>query len=392
MWLLAAALAQPVPPDIDDEGMIDSLEPTRPKYGGIAIPLVAANSTDGLGLGFGGEFFRRPADGSDGFVWKLQVSNYLTTSLNYQSYFIGLETRAGKWQWLIAANHRVWKNMLYAGAGGPDVIQLHDSGPVEDGNRLVGPYFLVSVRRPFAFDDHLAVFAQSWTRIHTVDPGEGSLLAERAPVGSQGGVYSDFTMGLEYEKTDRWPLPYEGVRGEVDLRAGLGSFRGEEGLVPLVGAHLDVAGYAPAVPGRLVIGGRLLLARSSPKPFFEQDFTAGRRRDELGYEQPFTGYGRTRTRGDGAIAALVEVRPKIAETNHDFFDIELHLSAFVEEGFLLGPEGLGPHMPSMGGGPVLLWQGGTVLRPFASWGWRADAPDAARYPVMQFGVSLTDPL
>ncbi|MCO4745305.1 MAG: hypothetical protein KC912_11000 [Proteobacteria bacterium] len=382
---LAAALAQPV-----TEAEVEAVEPSKARYGGIAIPLISANTTDGLGFGLGGEFFRRPEDGSDGFVWKLQAAGYLTTSLEYQSYTVRFETRSGNWQWLLSASHRVWKDMLYSGVGGEDVLLLGDR---EEGNRLIGPLLQAGVRRPFAMDDALALYVQTWTRIHSVDPDEDGLLFERSPVGTEGGVYSDLTVGLDYEKVDRWPLPYKGARADVDLRAGVGRYKGDPRTYALVGAHAEFAGYYPLVQDRVVLGGRLLMARGGPKPFFEQDFTAGRRRDELGYEQPFTGYGRTRTRGDGAIAALVEFRPKIVESNHPFFDLELHLSVFAEEGFLMADgRGLGPHMPTIGGGPVLLWQGGTVLRPFSAWGWRAEAPGSKRIPVMQFGVALTDPL
>lgn len=361
-----------------------------PRFGGIGIPLIAANTTDGLGLGLGGEFFRRPDDGSDGFVWKLQGSAYVTTSLQYQAYELALETRAGRWQWLAKLNHRVWGSMLYAGSGGSDVLLLN--GEEEGGNRMIAPYVLVSVSRPFEGVEGLAVYAQSWSRLVRVDAGEGSILEDRVPLGAEGGVYSDLTFGAEIERMDRWPLPSQGFRGEVDVRGGLGAYVGEEGSRALFGAHLDVAGYTPLVGEWLVLGGRLLAARTTPKPFFEQDFTGGRRRDELGYQQPFLGYGRTRSRGDGAMAAMIELRPKLVESRHRFFDVELHLSFIAEEGFLPSTDGLGPHMPTLGFGPVILWQGGTVLRPFAAWGWRAEAPGAERFPSMQFGVALTDPL
>lgn len=388
--LLALAAAQePLDEPADAAGAPAIDEERSPPYGGIAVPAVTFNSTDGLTLGLAGEFFRRPPGGGDGFVWKLQTLGQISTSLQYQSYFLGLETRAGPWQWLVSTNFSRWSNLLYAGAGGGDILVLDDGR--EGGNGQLGQYLSVSVRRPVAMDDRLSIFVQSWSRFLAVKPREGSLLEERAPLGFEGGAYSDLTVGLDYEDLDRWPLPYAGVRGEIDVRGGM--YGGPEGGRTLVAAHADVAGYLPVVPERVSLAGRVFAERASPKPFFEQSRTGGRRRDELGVDQGFTGYGRTRTRGDGSLAALVEARAKLIESTHPFWDVELHLSAYAEEGFVFAHgAGLGPHLPSLGGGPLILWQGGTILRPFVAWGWRAEAPGAARFPVAQFGISVQDPL
>ena len=69
----------------------------------------------------------------------------------------------------------------------------------------------------------------------------------------------------------------------------------------------------------------------------------------------------------------------------------LYGSFYAEEAFLFTGTDPGPHMPTVGAGFDLVWQGATVLRPFAAWGWRAE-PGQKRRPVPQFGLALKSPL
>ena len=60
--------------------------------------------------------------------------------------------------------------------------------------------------------------------------------------------------------------------------------------------------------------------------------------------------------------------------------------------FLFRGSDPGPHMPSVGVAPLLVWQGTVELRPFLAWGWMSDRPRGPRTPELQIGVSLLSPL
>jgi hypothetical protein len=68
------------------------------------------------------------------------------------------------------------------------------------------------------------------------------------------------------------------------------------------------------------------------------------------------------------------------------------LSGMAEVGWLFDRWDPGPILPTVGGGPELLWQQAIQVRPFIAFGWRSDAPGAPRVPVPQYGISFVDPL
>lgn len=351
------------------------------------LPVAGANTVDGLGVGLGGEVFARRASQDFGYDVKLTGLLWVTTRLDYTSDWLRLEVVGDPLTVYGQVAYRGWKNLRYAGVGGADV--LLDHGPVEAGNTLAGPSAFVGLSTPVGRG--LSVYGQLYGRVVRVDPGEGSLLEADQPLGSSGGGYSDLTVGLYLDRVDRWPLPTRGLRGEIDLRGGATLSPGAQEA--LAGVHGEIIGWQPVLGEHLVLGGRLLAARTvGERPFFEQSATGGKWRDELGSEQAFSGYGRTRTRGDGAVAGMVELRPFFGRTNHSFWDIGLYASLFAELGYLFEGSDPGPPMPTVGLAPELLWQSAIQLRPFIAWGWRAEAPGDARQPGMQFGVSFLDPL
>ncbi|MBW2254272.1 MAG: hypothetical protein JRI25_06700 [Deltaproteobacteria bacterium] len=298
------------------------------------------------------------------------------------------ETRTGRQDLLAMVGFRSWQDMVYAGNGGADVVV--DWGDAEVGNWSISPFFL------FGASQHAwlgAFYAQGFYRYSDVEPEEGNLLDERAPTGAFGGHYTDLTVGYFLEQVDQWPLPNSGWRGDLSLSGGGAVVKDKVGFLPNLGVNGAFVGWWPALGPRLVIGGRLLAAkRAGDRPFFEGEFAGGRRRDEVGFEKALTGYGRTRTRGDGAVAALVEVRPFLGRTHHRFWDLSAYLSLFAEEAWLFDGFDPGPHLPTLGVGGVVVWQGATMLRPFVAWGWRADEPGGPRHAAPQFGLAMQDPL
>lgn len=377
MILALVALGAAAEPAVDEESSL--------KWSGLGLPLVGGNSIDGFGFGAGGEAFARAADEDTGYAVKLAGALWVTSSLDYTSNWLRLDVRGERLDWLGHLGYRAWRDLRYAGVGGEEVQR--DPGDIELGNAMRSPFGFLGVKYPIG--QTTSLFVQVYGRQAWVMPGAGSLLEERAPSGVVGGTYADATVGVALEDVDQWPLPNRGVQGEVDVRAGglmaPGTHR------PLLGAHAEVIGWAPVAGPALVLGGRVVYDGSiGDRPFFEQDTLGGLRRDELGSEQALAGYGRTRTRGDGVLAAMVEVRPRLFATDHHFWDVGLYLSAFAEQGWLFVEGDPGPPMPTLGGGPEILWQKAIQLRPFLAWGWRSEGDH--RQPDLQFGVSFVDPL
>jgi hypothetical protein len=383
--LLLAPLAladQPVPvaPDVP-------LDPDRLRWSGAVLPLFGANSQDGAGFGAGGEIFARPRSMEEGYRVKFTVLGWVTTSLNYTSDFVQVDLR-GRTHWIARAGYQGWRNLGYVGAGGDRV--LLDLGPDETGNRVRGPFAFVGASRPLAGTEHLSWFTQVYYKTVLVDPKADGLLDDFSPLGAAGGTYVDGTFGVQHDSTDAWPMPNRGVRAETSGRVGL-TFA-PDGTHPVVGANAELIAWED-LGDHLVVAGRIVGEKSvGDRPFFDQDIAGGRWRDELGSEQMFSGYGRTRTRGDGFMAAMVEVRPYFFKTTHPFLDFEFHASFFAEQGWLFDGWQPGAPLPTVGLGPQVLFQGAIQCRPFVAWGWRSDRPGGPREPVPQFGISFLDPL
>lgn len=356
-------------------------------WGGIGVPLVNYNTTDGLGFGLGGQIFDRRRGTDFGYRYRITLSTFWTTSGNYTSNYLQVERRSTH-TWLARVTYQRWKNMLYVGAGGAAASVRN--GPESEGNLVESVTFLSNVQRKVRRTP-VYVYAQAYGRYAHVVPNPGGVLDTQRPLGSEGGFYFDAGGGLFINEIDRWPLPIKGIQSEIALRGGGTAHPG--GFSPLFGVRGEVIGWWPIVGDWLVLGGRSVLDKTfGDRPFFEQEFLAGQDRDEVAYEQMLTGYGRSRTRGDGVFATLVELRTRFGRAQAGFFDLAFYLSVFGETAHLFEGNKLGPHMPSVGFAPLLVWQGGVVLRPFASWGWFSDEPGGARTPDMQFGISLASPL
>ncbi|MCB9684851.1 MAG: hypothetical protein H6738_14375 [Alphaproteobacteria bacterium] len=307
-------------------------------------------------------------------------------TLHYTSQYAQIELR-GDVTWIVRGGYQVWNDLPYAGVGGADIATLW-SPEIELGNAIHAPYAMVAGARPVG--EGWRTYGQLYLHPAQVDAAPGGLLDQERPFGSDGGVYGDLTVGAELDTTDRWPLPDRGARAEVDVRAGATLTDGA--LSPLAGAHAELVRWWPATEG-VVIGVRGVAEHSvGPRPMWEEGVTGGRWRDELGFEQVLSGYGRIRTRGDGLLAAELEVRPRLFHAELPWFTVDAYASLFAEEAWLFDGWDPGPPLPTIGFGPELLYQRASQLRPFVAWGWRTDEVGGPRRPVPQFGLSVMDPL
>ncbi|MFT6231950.1 MAG: hypothetical protein ACJAZO_002463 [Myxococcota bacterium] len=382
IWAQSPEIELPTDDAMDDAVELDEAG----TWGGIGLPYASANSTDGLGLGLGGELFHRPAGEEDGYDFKLTLSTYFAVNGRYQNHFVQVERFGERNNIFFQAGYSQWSSMLYVGAGGADVLVLRPPG-AESGNRQSAPFAMALVSVPV---DEFNVYVQGFTRFATVTPNPGGILDTNRPFGADGGGYGQLAIGVTKTTWDRFPLPREGSYLEI---AVLGNIAGDRNgqIEPSGGIFVEAIRWH-SFGRHLTIGARGNLTNMvGTQPFFIQDLLPGRLKDEFGFEQPLTGYGRTRTRGDGLWAAAVEVRPYVGRIQRGFFDMALYGSVYAEEAFLFTGTDPGPHMPTVGAGFDLVWQGATVLRPFAAWGWRAE-PGQKRRGVPQFGLALKSPL
>ncbi len=384
----APADAPPDPPTAQvTTATADDEEVSEYRWGGIGLPLVNYNTTDKLGFGAGFEVYDRKV-GETGYRNRLSVSTFWTTSGNYGSNYLQYERR-GKVLLVTRFTYRLWKNMIYVGSGGDDVSVSWDPDD-SMGNSVQGPQLFGSVMVPVR-NTPVYLWAQAYLRYTLVDAKPGGILDQTQAFGIDGGFYFDVSAGLLINEVDRWPLPNRGIRLEASGRAGGTAAPG--GFKGLGGVNLEATGWLPLAGQWLVLGNRLLVDKTwGERPFWEQENLGGQFRDELGYEQPMTGYARSRTRGDGAIALLTELRPYFGKTRHPTVDLGFYLSVFAEAAWLFDKGDPGPFMPTIGVAPELLWQGAVPLRPFISLGWFSDEPGGTRRPVSQIGITLLSPL
>lgn len=400
-WLWSGvSLASPPPSDATEaQAAEEAVAPEPPAGSGrewfpFLLPAVAFNTTDGLGVGLGGEVYARPAAWDYGYRWKVSGGLWGTLGLRYQSHYLKFDVREDRASYVGVVGYRRWTDFLYAGQGGHDVHLDH--GAAEDGNLAVGPYAFVGFARHQpgrSWSPYVQVYAR---RVH-IEPSAGGVLDGDLPAGAFGGLYVDTTLGVEVLDTDRWPIPTRGWRADLAGAVGLSAPRPINGFPlgprPVGDLHLDVTRWVPVYGPRLVVAGRILADHAlGERPFFEKEVMGGRWRDEVGSDQALAGYGRTRTRGDGLLTLMIEVRPYVGTLRRGWFDLAAYASLFVEDGFLFEGIRPGPHLPTVGAGPLLVWQSALQFRPFVAWGWRSDDADDPRRPVPQFGISFQDPL
>lgn len=384
---LASAAEPEAAPEVDDDAEAKPLKPYR--WGGVVVPLIDYNSTDGLGLGLGVEVFDRKRGLDHGYRNRISFWTVWTTSGNYSSNYLQYERRSERHLFLARVAHRAWYNMIYVGAGGADVAVEQ---PLDRslGNTVVGP--LGQVQGTFSIPNSpVNIWVQAYGRFVGADARPGGVLHDRQAYGLGGIFYFDTSIGFSMLEVDRYPMPHKGMSLEGSARFGGSTGQGD--FRPLAGMNLEAMGWWPAAGKWFVLGGRVLFDKTwGERPFWEQEWLGGQQRDELAYEQMLTGYARSRTRGDGVFAAMIELRPYFGKTRHPFVDMAFYLSAYAELAYLFVGDDPGPPMPTLGIGPEILWQGAVQFRPFLAVGWVAPEAGAERAPYPVFGISVLGPL
>ncbi len=383
-------------PESDPDWMPGELTTEGPtqegyRWGVVPVPLLNFNRVDGIGFGAGAEIYSRLAGQSVGYRDRISVSTYWTTTGSYGSTYLQYERREAAYILLGRVTYRQWDNLNYVGVGGRDVATDYDL-ELAGGNHMRSPQVVIN----YAYQvpgSPLMVWTQGAYRFAEVEAKEGGLLDQDRPLGWEGGHYADLSVGLSILETDRWPLPNKGIRADGGVFAGA-TWTPDGRTTPVGGVFGEIIGWVPVVGEDFVIGLRGVYEQAwGDKPFFEQDWVHGPERDEIGYEQMITGYARTRSRGDGLAASIIELRPMLYQSRHPFWDVRLYFSVYGEAGWLFDDGDIGPWLPTVGVSPQIMWQGALQLRPFLALGWFWDGPeDTTRRAITQFGLSLKGPL
>lgn len=388
----------PVPSEVPPNAFFGSDEeaPVSYRWGFVPLPLVNYNDIDGLGFGAGVEMFRRRTDQTSGYEDRLSASTFWTTTLNYGSTVLQYERRKN---YILVARlvHRLWKNMYYVGKGGRNVA-FNWPDEVDGGNFINAPSMLINVSAPIK-GTPVYIWGQAYARYVISEAKVGGILDQIQPFGVDGGFYFDVSTGVFLQEVDRWPMPHHGMTFEAGVRGGGTTYRpeGSESLVfePLVGVYAKAVGWVPVAGEKFVIGMRTMIDKTwGERPYWEMENLGGQLRNEVGYEITLSGYGRSRTRGDGVTATMVELRPRLWQTKDPGHNWAIYLSGFGEVGWLFSENDPGPIMPSVGFAPILLFQQALFLRPFVSLGWfYQDAPGVGpRKAQTNLGISLLMPL
>ena len=120
--------------------------PSKFVWGGIAVPLINYNTTDGLGFGAGFQIFDRKRGLEHGYQDLLTFDTFWTTRGTYTSNFLQYERR-GKQMIVARLTYRMWSDMLYVGHGGAQV-SVRDDPKESGGNFVAGPSLLANAILP----------------------------------------------------------------------------------------------------------------------------------------------------------------------------------------------------------------------------------------------------
>ena len=366
----------PIPSD-DDESL---------KWSGVVIGYPSGSSIDGLGLGIGGQVFSRPKNQSQGFKHSLILSLYANLRFDYTHNFLRFQS-TGRTSWLGQIGYSGWRNLVYTGNGGQGTLLNRPDR--EAGNTLATPFASVAINRRLGTKGWSFIGQHSLRYVYSVAAGK-SFGRGFAPWLRQKYLRRPFCRRIVRQHRPMAPTPQR-----LDCRSqytwGCHRVRGH---CPPDGLHsVSRVRWQPLWSSRLILGLRLYGERAfGDRPFYEKDRSGLAWRDVYGEEQLLVGYGKNRPRGDGTVAAALELRAEVAHHPGKFWDIEAYVSVFVEEAWLWDDNTPGPHLPTVGVAPFILFQQAIILRPYLAWGWRADSMTDPRTPRPQFGLVLTDAL
>jgi hypothetical protein len=362
-WMCGAptALADPIgPPAIAETRM-------APSYAYAAMPLMSYSSDTGLGLGLRGVVQRRLGD-AEPYAFSLEAQGFATTGgTQFHFAFLDVPRLGGSSLRLdVLAGYDRNSAAPYFGIGNHPALAPNAS-TAPDAYLEEYPVLRARVRGPLWRD--LSVMAGYRLLLQRVVADPQSRLAQDAPLGIDGGPYSEVSLGLGWDTRDNEMEPTRGALLEATARA----------TAPITGsryvsggAFSSAAGYQ-AVATHFVVAGRVALDETwGDVPFDRlQDFgsllTPFFLVSGVGGGLTVRGLRQSEYIGRTKAIANAELRWQFAELDVCRERVRLSSVAFVDAGRVwqgLDPSGLkelGIHAGA-GGGLRIAWGKLVVLR------------------------------
>jgi hypothetical protein len=340
---------------------------SAPTYAYAAVPLVSYSSDTGLGLGLRGIVQRR-TEGAEPYALSLEAQGFATTS-GTQFHFAFLDVPrlgSGSLRLDVLAGYDRNSAAPYYGIGNHPAIA--SSGPTPfDAYLEEYPVLRARMRGPLWRD--LTALAGYRLLLQRVVAGPRSRLAEDAPLGIDGGPYSEASIGLGWDTRDNEMEPTRGALLEATVRVTT-PITGSRYLSG--GAFSSAAAYR-AIAARVVVAGRVALDETwGDVPFDRlQDFgsllTPFFLLSGVGGGLTVRGLPQSEYVGRAKAIANVELRWQFGEIDFCRERIRLSSIAFVDAGRVWqGPDppglaALGVHAGA-GGGVRIAWGKLVVLR------------------------------
>lgn len=322
------------------------------KWAAIAVPLVAYDSSFGLGLGGAGQVVIADLKGDRPYRASVDAQVYKTTG-GFDDHFVGLDLPGAfgsRLRWDLRLRYQRWDRAPYYGIG--------NDTPRADGERdrydqwvVERPFALTHLRIPTSSQDLEVYVGAMWAWV-SVQPWPNSRLAQERPTGIDGGAVSTLTLGVFRDTRTHEVDPVDGTAIDLAIRAAIPDPVGD---YPYAGAHASIRGFLQ-VGGPVILAGNAVLDGNIGEiPFFEQAYFGGLQRTGIGGRYLLRGLVEERLRGDGLVAGQGEVRFRLGETTIlDRLDVRWTLATFADTGWVFEwdqsvEEAGEPHLTGGGG-------------------------------------------
>ena len=278
----------------------------------LVVPLASYNSDEKLGFGLaGGAYLYR--DGKRPYAHALAGQVFMTTG-GVQSHFLrydGPQFLGTGVRLEARLDYRRERFAPYFGPGNnsaPDYGGEERSGLYTYERLNAGGWLRVRIGRPSALPQPYVGYSY---RLTSVRPGEGSLLAQRRPLGVEGGLTGQVLVGIVRDTRDDESDPSRGGSQELALRIGS---RATGSDYDYGQATVTLRGFVP-LGRRLVLGGRIAGDwLFGDVPFYEWPNLGGLLGSEgIGGISSVRGIARHRYTGTLKLLGNAELRATLAE-------------------------------------------------------------------------------
>ncbi|MFZ9886290.1 MAG: hypothetical protein ACO3JL_02205 [Myxococcota bacterium] len=330
------------------------------------LPLLNFTTDRGLGFGgFGAGYWRGGGDEKTPYAAMLALQLWFTTGgYQYHKLMLDLPRVGGSDVRLdLLGGYEAWEGAWYFGSGAQSPRRADGQ---TDGNyhrsRVDGALAVSNVRVPVA--GQVVAFGGVTVRHVVVSAYSGSLLATEKPMGIDGGLLSQASVGALIDTRDQEPSPQRGLFSELSIRGAARRWVSDFGYLGLNFTHRQWLSLLPR--GELVWALRGVIDLSTEgRPFFQKHILGGSQYVELGGNSSLRGLLVGRYRGDVVFLGTSELRWRVIDAVLYGTPLSLTLNGFFEAARVSdwGDIASGqPFHPTLGLGPRLTWNRLFVVR------------------------------